>query len=273
MSEELEPVQEDETLEVEQPEADPAPEVDPEVIERAKGLGWREKEKFDREPKNWVDAERYLELPQTQVKMLRDESRAKEREFQERFDALERSTKTATARVQEQERARYEDQLTQITTQQRDAVAVADVKTYEALEEQKRNLSVPQPEVPQQQSNPAPIVEQYRKENAWTQDPVMWEAAVQSVEMNPAIQQMSPIDQLAYAERNLRTMFPAKFATQETVKPAAARVDAGGLGAVSAKPGVNKLPPEARKVGQSFVEDGIYKNLEEYAADYFKENS
>jgi hypothetical protein len=67
----------------------------------------------------------------------------------------------------------------------------------------------------------------------------------------------------------VREHFPEYFSDQPQ-RPQFSKVDGGGLGAIGKRgKGPDDLPSEARKVGQDFVSEGIFKSLDEYAASYF----
>jgi len=106
---------------VEAPVETPA-EPSPEQVEaegEARKYGWKAKEEFDLAPEGWVDANRFLELPSTQVKMLRDTRKQLERELRERDEKLsgiERTARTAVEAARKQERERYEAQLAELKT-------------------------------------------------------------------------------------------------------------------------------------------------------------
>lgn len=90
---------------------------------------------------------------------------------------------------------------------------------------------------------------------------------------NPAL---SLGEVLKATETRMRTIYPDKFSggQQAIARPSAPAVEGGGgRGAATRQTGRGgaSLPPDARKQGQAFVEEGLYKSLEEYAKDYFAE--
>lgn len=277
--------QEDQT---ENQQEDQPSEPDPEQIElqeEAAKYGWKPKEEFKLAPDGWVDAERFLELPSTQRKMVQDQNKELRRElneskadFEARMRRLEGTSKVAMQRALEIQRQSYEQQLEAVRQKQRAAVEVGDVDAYDQLEKQERDLlkSQPSEDEPEDngQSEATRIVGEYRAKNDWARSPVLWQKAVEAVEANMEVRAQSTEKQLEYAETTLRKHYPHLFPDSDTPKPKPQiqKVDGGGLGAPRAKPnGVNALPPEAKKEGQQFVKQGLFKDLEEYATSYFSQ--
>lgn len=265
MTEEVEEVQE---VQEAPPEPNPAE-------DEARKYGWKSKDEFDLPPEGWVDADRFLELPSTQNKALRDTQRSLEKQiksleentesFEERTRRIEATYQDAMKRQRERDKAEYEAKLAEITEGQRRAVEEADTEQFERLQQKKEALQPPkaeQDEGPQQD----PDVAKYRASNKWTEDAILWDFAVQAVQRNPAIQAQSATEQLKYAEQVTKEYFPQKF---EAPKPQVQKVDPGGLAAPAKPRGVNALPAEAKAAGRAFVEDGIFKDMEEYAKSYW----
>jgi len=261
----LEPEVDEAEVQAEAPEAEiepPAP-VDPALVEEARKYGWRPKEEFTLAPEGWVDAERFLELPQTQVKKYRDENR----DYARRLEGIERTQKMAMDRLRQQERERFEAEIERIQSGIKKAAELGDVQEVSTLLEQQRKLQAPV-ETPQP-TGPAPEVQAYVAQNEWAKDPMLWDFAVRAVDMNPEIKARTPAEQLSYAESKVKAMFPHMF--QQAPAPVRQRVEGGGLATRRAGKGPSDLPPEARKAGEMYVQEGIYKTLEAYASDYFSE--
>lgn len=268
----------DETKEV-APETE-TPEVS-EIEEQAKKYGWRPKEEFDFAPENWVDAERFMEFPQTQVKVMRDEmqgiservaqdvSAKKDAEYAERFARLEAASTSALKKQRED----HEAKIAQLEAQKRKAVEESDTETYDQLTQQQKDLAPP-PEQPKPE--PVDIGAQYGEQHPWVKDSYLFNQALQivGVALNNGDLPRRPDlpGQLAFAEERLKDLFPHKFATPAPEKPKTSKVDGGGLATIGGK-GANALPEEARKQGQEFVDMGIFKDLDAYAKSYFEQGA
>lgn len=263
----------EELIDAPEPEqVEEAPKVDPELEADARKYGWKPKEEFTLDPEGWVPADRFLELPSTQRKMTQDINRRLEKELKERDERLERIAATsaeAVALVRKQERERYEAQLANIEAAKRAAVEVGDAERYDALAAQQKALRPPehvqQPMPPQVN----PVVAEYAKTAAWMQDPNAYRFAELAIEDNPEVKRLPAIKQIAWAEKKVREFFPEHF-PEAPARPQFSKVDGGGLGQIGRRgKGADDLPAEARKVGQEFVSEGVFKSLDEYAASYF----
>lgn len=278
MAEEIEELGQD----VADPQAEPAepqeaspepPQADPEAEAEARKYGWRPKEEFDRDPEGWVDAARFLELPSTHKKMLRDELRDTKQEMADRLARLEKANKEAMKRALEAQKSQYEGQLQQVRAAQRKAVEEGDTAAYDRLEGYERDLlkRAPAAEVEEVKPQTDPYVEQYRGSEAgqWLNDPYMYARAAEIIDLSKGAAGATAADQIAYAEARLREYYPHKFASPPK-KAVQARVDGGGLAGGKKRSDASRLPPEALKAAKEYVEEGIFKSVDEYAKQYWE---
>jgi hypothetical protein len=260
-----------EELEGAEPEQVEVPQADPEVEADARKYGWKPKEEFTLDPEGWVPADRFLELPSTQRKMTQDINRRLEKELRDRDEKLERITATTTEameRVRKQERERFEAQLQQLEVLKRQAAEGGDVARYDELSRHQKALSPPQ-EAAEEAPRRHPVVEEYAKTAAWMQDPDAYRFAQMAINDSPEIQRLPARKQIEWAEKKVREFFPEHF-PEAPARPQFSKVDGGGLGQIGKRGrGPDDLPSEARRVGQEFVSEGIFKSLDEYAASYF----
>lgn len=242
--------------------------VDPKDAEEARKYGWRPKEEFDRDPKGWVDAKRFLELPSTEVKRLRDENKRKDEDYEARFKRLDESNKAAMQRAIELQKAEYQREMEALRIKQREAVENADPEAFDALEAQRAKLRPPQETVEQ---GPPPELEAYRNSDKgkWLNDPILRDMGARAIHL--AGMDSAPVaKQIEYAEQQVRQYFPHIFQAPDPA-PQRSKVDGGGMGAAPNRKGVTALPAEARAAAKEFVEMGLYKSMDEYAADYWKQ--
>ena len=269
--------------------ADPEENIDdaPEVIEapgpewteddaaEAKAFGWKAPEEWAGEkPRGYIDdPRRYLERAETfrPFKVLRDRTENLERDFQERFRKLE----SASSATIISERARYDREIATIQQGKRDAVDTADREMYDRLEKQQASLSRPY-DAPPPASQPIvqdTFVQEYAKANDWVNNPILREAGAKLIEAGGYANRPAK-DQIEYAEREVRRMYPNMFAPVAAAQPAPMqmRVDGGGLGGGAKGGAFAKLPTEAKSAFKKFVGDGIFQDTEvdrkRYADDY-----
>lgn len=278
---ELEAVDEievDEGLEVEAEGPDDTgreePEGNPEAEAEARKYGWRPKDEFDRDPKGWVDASRFLELPTTQKKMVQDELRQTTSEFTRRMERLERSNKAAMKRALEVQQEAHERDLKNVEAAQRRAVEDGDTDRYDALARHKQVLmkAAPRPDdADDTPAGPDPYVSEYKEsaEGAWLKDPMLFDFASRAIDNSRGAAGQTAREQIAYAKTQVEKYFPHMFETKP--KPRASRVDGGGLAGGRASGGAAKLPPEAVRAGKDFVKQGLFKSLDDYAKTYFEQ--
>jgi len=264
---------------------------DPEQIEaesEAKKYGWKPKESFDLAPDGWVDAKRFLELPSTQNKALRDAKRDLERRLDEEREArqaenngIRAASKAAVDAVRQQEQERYRNDLAAIQQRQREAVGMADTQRFDALEKQKQQLRPPAPvwnePPPNPPSNPAqdPVVIDYIAKNEWAQDDALRQEGAWAIDAarNGGRTFKGLADQLAYAESVMKRKYPHMFQQAAPTRPTQSRVDGGGLGGSARRAkGADDLPAADRAIGKEFVAEGVFKTLDDYAKAYFEQD-
>lgn len=276
MTEQIEEIQEDLNPPAPTPEEIEARQ---QAEEQARKYGWRPKEEFDLEPEGWVDADRFLEFPQTQNKMLRDEMKelrasveAKDQEIQKVQQGAIEATRKIDGLVQDG----VQRELDRLREEKRAAVEAADTEQYQILEEREQKVIAAQGGN-KPQADPAVLAYKADPKNTWAQNPVLWNQAAQIVQSNPAVLSQPAVEQVKYAEEQIRMMYPAYF-KEEGASAAPQRttpkVDAGGMGGVF-KTGTSAadLPPEALKAGKDFVSEGVFKSMEDYAKAYFSEGN
>lgn len=279
MTKELQDEQIEEIKDVESDEPDEAvATIDPEIAADARKYGWKPREEFTLAPDGWVDADRFLELPSTQLKMVRDLNRdmtAQLKDRDERLKRVESTSKIAIDRVREQARQDYEARVAAIEAEKRAAVEIGDTDRYDDLSRQQKGLKAPEIETVAQDAAPNidPAIEEYFSRNTWHKDQHAYAFAFNAIETNPTVKALPPSKQLAWAEARVKEHFPELF--PEPAAQRQSRVDSGGIGG-GFKPrtkGADDLPAEARSAGETFVKEGVYKNLGDYAKDYFSEGA
>lgn len=271
--------EEQEVLETEEIETVEAPEgPTPEQIaaqEEARKFGWKPKEEFNLAPEGWVDADRFLELPSTQNKMLRDElkelrtqSAKADETFAERLERLDRANKAAMKAAMDQKDREFANRMAELQREQRKAVELGDVDEFDRLERARQQMKPPEKVEEPEDTTKADThkqVEAWRETRPWAKDPFVFSAAIQATQ-TPENTNKSIPELLEVAEQKARTYFPHLF---EAPKPKQSRVDGGGLAGGSRGKGANDLPAEAVAAGKEFVSSGIFKSLDDYAKDYF----
>lgn len=257
------------------PPADPAPapvkEWTDEDEKEARAFGWKPPEKWVGEkPEGLIEDPRQFLQGNRGFRILRERTEKLESEFAERVRRLE----AITAKTVERDRAAYAAKLAEIEAAKLEAVSNADLERYGALEKQRQAMpepvafDAPKPEAPSE-------VDEYAKANDWVKNPILREAGAKIIDaMGYAGRPVA--EQLAFAEQEVRKLYPGAFAPapqQAPPRPQVQRVDGGGLGGGGRSGLWDKVPPEARAQFAKDVAKGYFQNTadgkEAYANDYF----
>lgn len=248
--------------------------VDPSIEAEARKYGWRPKDEWRGDKSGWVDPKRFLELPSTHVKQLRAEKEAEAEEFQRRLERLERGNRAAL----DAQKRQHEAELARLKQERRRAAEDGDMDMFDRLDKEvadAEGVQFDEPE-PEQPKGPHPDVKAYMDtdEGAWIKNPVLVAEGSELINGSKIALSMSPIDQVKWAEQQLRARYPQMFPQPEPEKPERKpRVDGGGLASGKQQGLFNKLPPEAKRAAKEFKEAGYISSLEEYAKTYFEGES
>tara|TARA_R110000782_G_scaffold218427_1_gene305781 strand:- start:12679 stop:13545 length:867 start_codon:yes stop_codon:yes gene_type:complete len=258
--------------------APPAPEWSPEDAEDAKQLGWKSPDDWQGEkPAGYIDdPRRYLDrferIPA--VKALKEQTAKIQKDADDRARKLD----ALYAQQAQSQRDAYESRLAEITKGQRQAASLADTDAYDRLEAEKAKLAPPRQEEPQDEAPQVdPYVQQYRSGEGgkWLDNPILLDTGKKLIDANPAILQRPAQEQVAYAEAELRKMYPAYFPSNAAAPKAqrTQRVDGGGLAnQLGGGNGFEKLPPDAKTQFKRFVKEGLFSDDEQgrkaYTNDY-----
>lgn len=263
------PVEEEVPIEQEapDPERDEALEA---LRDEAKKLGWKPREEFTKAPEGWVDADRFMELPQTKVKQYRDREKEwnrREEELNRRLAGMDRILKEGINRTRDQERAAYDERVRELQRQQAEAVEAADLEKYRQAREAEDRLrtQAPQPSAPPVD----PFIAEYREKNAWTKDPEAVAFAHDIIERTPGGRQLSMQRQFALVEKHLRETFPEHFPAEQAPRPTISKVDGGGLAGLRRGKTIADLPQEAQQAYAYLTKEmGLKMTEADYIRDY-----
>lgn len=270
----------EETAVQEQATTEGAPEGNQRDFEaEARDWGWVPKDDFKGDPEKWKPAQQFVEdgetvLPivRSQNKRLKEEIDTIKQSYESRFEKMERMN----AKTLERQKAQYEQQISDIKTQQRAAVADGDQEAFDALEKKRETLEKEQSEHVASDDKPESVQAAWVAKNDWfTTDFDMADEATRYsqwlAQRNPSI---TLADNLAATEKHIKEKHPEKFGGKKNDAAATnghAAVDGGG--AFNAIPGAKKtafdqLPAEAKAQAEKDVAQGLYKTKEEWAKVY-----
>lgn len=283
----------------------PNVQTSPDIEARAREMGWKARHEAPWVPDDkFVSADEFVRkgeevLPIVNARLRREQEARRElesrlngvedrmgREFADRIRRMEGMTAVALKKQREQLWGQFEGE-------KRKAVEAGDVREFDRLTSEQRNAMAsfrpaeeaeamaPAPEpVPQRQQAPHPAAAAFVERNQWfLRDKAL--AAVAEDYHTRLFNERPGItveDNLAATERYIRDKFPEKFGSPSKpnnvngngVQPHAPAVEGGNRSGGSARDrGINDLPPEAKQAGAKFITQGLYKDMKEYAADYW----
>ena len=137
----------------------------PDITERARQLGWKDRDEYRGDPRHWRDAEEYIRVAEQETPILRENFRrlsATVAELERELKAQRAFTETALEAERKRVIAEYE-------ARQREAVRNGDEEEWERLERQKKEAAS-LPEVKIEESTPPAVSEAIRRfelENDW----------------------------------------------------------------------------------------------------------
>jgi hypothetical protein len=271
---------------------DDQPSVDPEIEQRARDMGWAPRDRWKGPPEAFVEADEFVRRGEEFIPFLKADRRKLEEQlhetrgqlderdaqWQERFDRLERMNQMAMERQANQIRSEFSERKRQAVemgdTEQYDRLDAQEREQVRELEEQTREAAPKEPEAKPQPDQAAAqrTLDNWKADNPWfTQDPVLKRQAVGIMdEIEAEMPNADLTKKLEEVANRVREDMPERF--NGGGRPRANAVEGGSRTTGSARSAkqANKLPAEAKQAGQKYVEQGLFKDIEEYATEYFK---
>ena len=232
--------------------------------------------KGEKKPAQFLDAETFVKrgeeitpFVQKQNAKLKAELDKREADFAKRIERMEKATQKAFEAAEKQ----HKTEIARVKQEQLAAVESGDVKEYARLEKIKGDLesAAPKPEDKVQTDDLASRQDKWRADNPWfDEDFEMQEYAIKYSDFHGRKHpNLSFEDNMKVVEAEVKRKFADKFNGKSNGHAA---VDGGGSfpGAArkQGKTGVD-LPAEARIAGEKFVKQGLFKDLNAYAKEYY----
>lgn len=244
----------------------------------ARDMGWMPEAEFKGDKSKWKPADKFVEdgekiLPivRSQLKREKDERAKQEADFAKRIERMEKTSTAAMERM----KAQHTAELERIQTAKLDAVAAGDTVEYKLLDKQEKELSKQTFDAPAD-DKPESVLAEWESRNDWyTKDFELQDVATRYsqflAKQNPNI---TLADNLAKTEAYMREKHPDKFGGKKPAANGHAAVDGG-----SSFPGAFRkagktaadLPAEAKAAGEKYVSQGLFKDLNAYAKEYFSD--
>lgn len=264
---------------------------------RARAMGWVPKEEYKGNPDNWRDAGEFVRRGEEILPIVQERNRdltrklnelenrlnQKDAEYQTNLSKIERMSAVALHRQREQLQVSYESAM-------RQAAASADVDRYDQLSRDRdqavaqfdrriQETVAVQPQMQQLPTNPPEVEQWVEKNKSWflKDNALRLEAAGVHESIKNESPYLSLAENLDLVEKTIKARYPKKFGIQPQA-PAASSVSYGAVesggsrlpsGGGNRQRGASDMPPEAKAAAERFVKQGIFKDVNEYARDYW----
>lgn len=250
--------------------------ITPEELKAIEG-GWRPQEEWEGEDNEWIDARTFnmrgelMDRIKSQTSQLRGQDR--------KIQKLETTMERLAEHNRKMDEVAYNKALKELKGLKRDALDMADHDQVVEIDEQINELKSLQKteEVQVDDSNNInPEVAEWVSQNEWYSKDVTLRGAADAlaIEIVQAFPELRgrPSEVLSKVTDRLKTEFPTKFGkttrrgtTQSVAEPG--QGDTASRTKGSAKKYTSKHLNETQlEYGRNFVQDGIMKDLNEYAA-------
>lgn len=265
--------------------------IAPEIVERAKSMGWIPKEEFKGDESRWRPADEYVERAETMMPILKSQlgkyettinsQKAELDTLKASLNSQKETTEKLVKMSSKISEEAYQRARRDITSKQAQAVADGDVKTWQELEDKKEALEKPEavtmPEAQPENQNPVfnnwhMTNDWYAKDNDLTIYADGYANTIKQAEPN------LPYDQvLAKVEAKVKEVFPHKFSNPNRQNASVVN-DNANLTAIDTtlaggKKSYNDLPAAAKEQCDAFIADGLIKDRDQYVKDFFDDNN
>lgn len=282
-----------------QPQSQSTPVGGDDVESRARSQGWVSRDEFRGDPDKWRPADEFVKRGEELLPVALERSRAaerkaqdletrlaaKEREFDDKIGRLERISTAAVQRERDRLDAMYRNA-------QRSAVETGDTARFDQLDRDRQTAVENYDKHIQEQVQPRQqpgqpqglppdrqvVVDGWMQKNEWfNRDPEL-NAVAQAFHVRLGNEKpgLSLAENLAETEKYVRQRYADKFGGTPQRQITTPMVEAGGgrmpATAGTRAKGASDLPGDVRRVGESFVKQGLFKDLNEYARDYFAQD-
>jgi hypothetical protein len=254
---------------------------DDDITDKARSQGWVPKDEYRGDPEKWRSADEFVKRGEEIVPILKERTatlaaklKQQEVEYADRFARLEKMSEVALERQRQQLESAY-------SSAKRQAVEIGDVARFDQLEADERKAMHYHEQqlreaAPQRQGGYSPeaagVVAKWEAANPWfrSDDEMGGVATLYSQKLAKERPGITIEENLKSTDAYMRKRYPDKFGPPT----GSASVEGGGRmpsASTSRGRGAADLPPDAQKMGEKFVRDGLFKNISEYAKDYWSQ--
>ena len=195
-----------------------------EVVEKAKRMGWVDKEDFKGDPEKWVEAERFVERGENELPIMRERLKKLDGTVMTLNQTIESMRGTYAEYQQRQhdlEERAYKRALKDLTAKQKEAVKLGDEAAFDALEQEKSELKAPEPVKPVKTESAAEKeFKAWVEDNKWYLDDKELQAYASTVSTYVQARDGLPDGRSLYeaVKKEVQLRFPEKFENQNRKK-------------------------------------------------------
>lgn len=258
-----------------------------EVETKARAQGWVPKEEFRGDPSKWRPADEFVKRGEEMLPIALERARTAERriqdletQFQQKLARVERVSEIALKRQRDDLETRYAAAM-------REAAANGDVDRYDQLanarhdvferfDESLREQTKVEPTGPTIHPDQMQTLQAWLGQNDWFHRDQEMNGVAQAQHMKLLREQpgLSLADNLAATRKYVQQRYPERFGISAKQVTRAAVESGGGRMPVTATraKGAADLPADVRAVAEKLVKQGLFKDVADYAAEFFADN-
>lgn len=247
---------------IEEPIEGQAPEVSADE-DRARRMGWVDKEEFRGPEERWVPAKDFLERGEDNPRILKE----RYQKLDQRYAELSGSVKQMMRQMGEMHKSQHDRSVGEVK-QARDAAAVeGDTDAYRRYDSQYEDLRQKAPQVPEVQGDPE--FESFQSQHGWYNDDL--EKTAYADQIGPVVARKHPQMSRAQILAEVGRITEQKFPAVNERRSRASSVEGGQGSKGKGKRGFADLPSEARDAIGRFEQLGMDRKdlIKEYLSTYF----
>lgn len=260
----------------------PGTDIPGEIEAKARDMGWRPEEEWEGDTKGWMPAEDFIKRQDKRRDIANEEFKTENERLSKELDGL-RAEQAETRQTLDEfkgfytkvEQKAYDRAMNEIQAKQREAVEAGDTDAFDKAAKEQDALiedAATQPEPKRQTPDDDPAYKAWVKNNGWYKKDARLRMFANLI--GPEIMRTERFqgNEPAFyeaVEAAVKEEYPDKFENPNRKKAAAVESSGtGGKPKASGKTAAD-LPVEVRTTGERFVKQGLFKNIGEYAKDYF----
>lgn len=227
--------------------------------------GWRPKDEYQGDPDRFIEAGEFVRRGELFAKIDHQNKEMKQmRATMENFARHHANV----------EKAAYDRAIKDLKAQRKAALAEGDVDRFDELDnqidtvtEERDQFIEKQRSVPQAVPEVNPAFSEWVSKNPWySKDPLL-QGAADRFGTQLAKQGVPPLEVLKQVEKKIKEEFPHKFSNPNRERPSAVEVPTPRGGSQKSRFAPTE---EQKRIGQSFVRAGAFKDINEYYAELQK---